>query len=35
MQELNIGHAIISSAVLSELEKAVKDMKRLMHEARC
>lgn len=35
VQELNIGHAIISRAVISGLAKAVGDMKRLMHEARC
>ncbi|AEI74903.1 Pyridoxine 5'-phosphate synthase [Candidatus Moranella endobia PCVAL] len=35
MHELNIGHAIISRAVLSGLEEAVKDMKRLIHEACC
>lgn len=34
IQELNIGHAIISRAVIEGLAKAVRDMKRLMHEAR-
>jgi pyridoxine 5-phosphate synthase len=32
--ELNIGHAIIARAVLSGLEKAVREMRRLMLEAR-
>ncbi len=32
--ELNIGHAIISQAIFTGLEKAVKEMKRLMVEAR-
>ncbi|WP_251357923.1 pyridoxine 5'-phosphate synthase [Kangiella sp. TOML190] len=32
--ELNIGHAIIGRAVLSGLDKAVSDMKKLMIEAR-
>lgn len=34
MQELNIGHAIISRAVIGGLADAVRDMKRLMREAR-
>lgn len=34
MQELNIGHAIISRAVIVGLAKAVRDMKHLMREAR-
>ncbi|MCF2856268.1 pyridoxine 5'-phosphate synthase [Pseudoalteromonas sp. SMS1] len=32
--ELNIGHAIIARAAIDGLEKAVRDMKRLMLEAR-
>jgi pyridoxine 5-phosphate synthase len=32
--ELNIGHAIVARAVLSGLEKAVREMRRLMLEAR-
>jgi pyridoxine 5-phosphate synthase len=32
--ELNIGHAIIARAAIDGLEKAVRDMKRLMVEAR-
>lgn len=32
--ELNIGHSIIAQAVFSSLDQAVKDMKRLMREAR-
>lgn len=32
--ELNIGHAIIARAAIDGLEKAVRDMKRLMIEAR-
>ncbi|MGP4123287.1 MAG: pyridoxine 5'-phosphate synthase [Sodalis sp. (in: enterobacteria)] len=35
IQELNIGHAIISRAVLGGLAEAVRDIKRLMREARC
>ncbi|MGL9769217.1 MAG: pyridoxine 5'-phosphate synthase [Sodalis sp. (in: enterobacteria)] len=34
IQELNIGHALISRAVISGLANAVRDMKRLMREAR-
>ncbi|WP_439233982.1 pyridoxine 5'-phosphate synthase [Klebsiella quasipneumoniae] len=34
MNELNIGHAIIGRAVFSGLSEAVKEMKRLMKEAR-
>lgn len=34
IKELNIGHAIISRAVIIGLEEAVRDMKRLMREAR-
>jgi pyridoxine 5-phosphate synthase len=34
IEELNIGHAIISQAVYSGLPEAVKEMKRLMIEAR-
>lgn len=34
MNELNIGHAIIARAVFSGLEAAVREMKRLMREAR-
>lgn len=32
--ELNIGHAIIARAAIDGLEQAVRDMKRLMNEAR-
>lgn len=32
--ELNIGHAIIARAVIDGLDKAIRDMKRLMLEAR-
>ncbi|NQX92202.1 MAG: pyridoxine 5'-phosphate synthase, partial [Flavobacteriales bacterium] len=32
--ELNIGHAIIARAAIDGLEKAVRDMKRIMIEAR-
>jgi pyridoxine 5-phosphate synthase len=32
--ELNIGHAIIARAVIDGLDKAVRDMKQLMREAR-
>ncbi|MDD2760350.1 MAG: pyridoxine 5'-phosphate synthase [Methylomonas sp.] len=32
--ELNIGHAIIAQALFSGLEQAVRDMKRVMREAR-
>ncbi len=32
--ELNIGHAIIARATIDGMEKAVRDMKRLMQEAR-
>lgn len=32
--ELNIGHSIIAQAVFAGLEQAVRDMKRLMREAR-
>jgi pyridoxine 5-phosphate synthase len=34
VRELNIGHAIIARAVFDGLEKAIRDMKRLMQEAR-
>lgn len=34
MLELNIGHAIIARAAFDGLEKAIRDMKRLMREAR-
>ena len=34
MYELNIGHAIIARAAFDGLEKAIRDMKRLMQEAR-
>lgn len=34
MRELNIGHAIVSRAVFSGLDLAVRDMLRLMREAR-
>ncbi|MDC9729882.1 MAG: pyridoxine 5'-phosphate synthase [Methyloprofundus sp.] len=32
--ELNIGHALIAQAVFSGLDKAVRDMKRIMRDAR-
>ena len=35
IQELNIGHAIIAQAVFSGLAEAVREMKRIMQEARC
>lgn len=35
MHELNIGHAIIGRAVISGLDEAVREMKRLMQAARC
>jgi pyridoxine 5-phosphate synthase len=34
VSELNIGHAIIARALFSGLSEAVREMKRLMHEAR-
>ncbi len=34
MRELNIGHAIIARALFTGLEAAVRDMRRLMREAR-
>lgn len=34
MRELNIGHAIVSRAIASGMEAAVREMKRLMVEAR-
>lgn len=34
LHELNIGHAIVARAVTSGLHEAVREMKRLMHEAR-
>lgn len=34
MEELNIGHTIISRAVLVGIERAVRDMKQAMHGAR-
>ncbi|MGO4998050.1 pyridoxine 5'-phosphate synthase [Oceanisphaera sp. W20_SRM_FM3] len=34
MYELNIGHAIIARAAFEGLDKAIRDMKRLMQEAR-
>ena len=34
LYELNIGHAIVARAAIDGLEKAVRDMKRLMIEAR-
>ena len=34
VRELNIGHAIVARAVFSGLETAVREMKRLMVEAR-
>jgi len=34
VQELNIGHAIVARAVISGLGEAVREMKRLMVEAR-
>lgn len=35
LNELNIGHAIIARSLFSGLSQAVKDMRALMHEARC
>lgn len=35
INELNIGHAIIAHAIFMGLEPAVREMKRLMTEARC
>jgi pyridoxine 5-phosphate synthase len=34
IRELNIGHAIVARAVFTGLQEAVREMKRLMHEAR-
>ncbi|MGH8487502.1 MAG: pyridoxine 5'-phosphate synthase, partial [Gammaproteobacteria bacterium] len=34
VEELNIGHAIVARAVFSGLAEAVREMKRLMLEAR-
>lgn len=34
LKELNIGHAIVAQALFTGLQTAVKEMKRLMHEAR-
>jgi pyridoxine 5-phosphate synthase len=34
LRELNIGHAIVSRAIISGMESAVREMKRLMVEAR-
>ena len=34
IDELNIGHAIVARAVFDGLEKAVRDMKAIMHQAR-
>jgi pyridoxine 5-phosphate synthase len=34
IEELNIGHAIIARAVLVGLDRAVREMKSLMWEAR-
>jgi len=34
VRELNIGHAIVARAVFTGLGEAVREMKRLMHEAR-
>jgi pyridoxine 5-phosphate synthase len=34
ISELNIGHAIVSRALFTGLEEAVREMKRLMREAR-
>ena len=34
INELNIGHAIIAQAVFSGLPEAVREMKRIMVEAR-
>lgn len=35
VRELNIGHAIVARALFTGLEEAVREMKRLMREARC
>ncbi|MFM2189495.1 MAG: Pyridoxal phosphate biosynthesis protein PdxJ, partial [Pseudomonadota bacterium] len=32
--ELNIGHAIIAEAIFKGLPNAIRDMRRLMNEAR-
>jgi pyridoxine 5-phosphate synthase len=34
IEELNIGHAIVAQAIFSGLPEAVREMKRLMREAR-
>jgi len=34
IRELNIGHAIIARALFGGIEEAVREMKRLMGEAR-
>jgi pyridoxine 5-phosphate synthase len=34
MEELNIGHALVARAVLTGLDEAVREMKRLMMAAR-
>jgi len=34
IEELNIGHAIVARAIFTGLQSAVREMKRLMHEAR-
>ena len=34
MKELNIGHAIVARALMSGMEEAVAEIKRLMREAR-
>ncbi|MGP1959212.1 MAG: pyridoxine 5'-phosphate synthase [Arsenophonus sp. NC-CH8-MAG3] len=35
IHELNIGHAIIGRALFSGMVKAVSDMKKILHKARC
>ena len=34
LRELNIGHSIVARAVFTGLEEAIREMRRLMHEAR-
>jgi pyridoxine 5-phosphate synthase len=34
VRELNIGHAIVARALFTGLQAAVREMKRLMREAR-
>jgi pyridoxine 5-phosphate synthase len=34
MKELNIGHFLVGEAIFSGLEPAIREMRRLMNEAR-